>query len=128
MVMRKSWIYIADGTNVVWYRIFHLYKGFFRRVSYEGFFIKGSVRVVIPPQLEYRGFKRKYYKKGQILRSLLVRTRWSRKKIDHSRIFYKSNDAILIKKKSELRSKYFYGPVSTIVGRKRFMALFKTTL
>ncbi len=128
MIFRESWVYFADGTNIEWYRVFHLYRGFVRRVTYEGLFMKGSVKVVIPPKLEYRGFKRKYYKKGDVIRSILVRTNWARRKIDHSAIFYKCNNAIMIKKKNDPRSKYFYGPVSTILNRKRFMALFSYNL
>ena len=86
------------------------------------------MKFVTPPKLEYRGFKRKYYKKGDVIRSILVRTRWLKRKIDHSSINFRGNDAIIIKKKNDPRSKYFYGPVSTNLGRKRFMALFSYNL
>lgn len=128
MIFRETWIYACDGTNVEWCGVFHLYRGFFRRVTYEGLFIKGSAKIVTPPPLEYKGFKRKTYKKGEIIRLLIVRSNWGRRKIDHSTLIYKGNNGLVLKKKNDPRSKYFYGPVSTILGRKRFMSLFSYIL
>ena len=57
MIQKKSWLNVSDNTNVNWLQTFHLYKGFKRRSSTIGFFIKASARIVEPPRVEYKGFK-----------------------------------------------------------------------
>jgi ribosomal protein L14 len=105
-----------------------LYKGFFRKSTKTGFFIKGTARVVEPPRIEYKGFKVKYNKKGDICRGLLIRTKYNTKKLDGSSIYFSSNDTILLKKKQEVKSKYLYGPVSFSIRRKKFLTLFSNVL
>ena len=60
MIAKQTWIHVSDNTNVRWLRTFHLYKGFHRRCTTVGFFVKGSARIVEPPRLEYKGFKFKF--------------------------------------------------------------------
>lgn len=128
MLQKQTWTNVTDGTNVKWVQIFHLYKGSFRKSSSEGFFVKGSARVVLPPRLEYKGFKVRFNLKGDICRALIVRTRFQKRKVDGAKIFFKDNATILIKKKQDLKSKYFYGPVALNVRRKRFLSCFKISL
>lgn len=128
MIFKKTWLDIADNTNVRWLQVFHLYKGFHRKVTKPGFFIKGSARVVEPPRVEYKGFKFKFNKKGDICRGLLIRASYPTKKVDGSVLFFKSNSVILLKKKQELKSKYLYGPVSFSLKRKKFLSLFPSVL
>jgi len=80
MIIKKSWLNIADNTSVKWLQTFHLYKGFNRRRTTIGFFIKGSARSVEPPRVEYKGFKFKFNRKGDICRGLLIRTKYPFKK------------------------------------------------
>lgn len=128
MIFKQSWLSVADNTNVRWLQIFHLYKGFHRKVSKIGFFVKGSARVVEPPRLEYKGFKFKFNKKGDICRGLIVRCRYNTKKNDGSAIYFTNNNTILLKKKQDVKSKYLYGPVCYAIKRKRFLTLFSTVL
>lgn len=111
-----------------WLQVFHLYKGFYRKSTKIGFFIKGSARVVEPPRLEYKGFKVKFNRKGDICRGLLVRNKYNIARNDGSVTYFKANDTILLKKKQEIKSKYLYGPVSYKIKRKRFLTLFTTVL
>lgn len=124
MIFKESWLSISDNTNVRWLQAFHLYKGFKRKFTKIGFFIKGSAKIVEPPRIEYKGFKFKYNKKGDICRSLLIRTRYNIRKKDGSSVYFKYNDIILLKKKQEVKSKYLYGPVSYKIKRKKFISLF----
>ena len=124
MIQKKSWLSISDNTNVKWIQTFHLYKGFFRKITKIGFFIKSSARVVEPPRLEYKGFKFKFNKKGDICRGLIIRSKFNDKKKDGSVLYFKSNNVILIKKKQDLKSKYLYGPISKSIKRKKFLTLF----
>lgn len=125
MIFKKTWLNVSDGTNVNWLQTFHLYKGFKRKSSKLGFFIKASARITTPPRLEYKGFKVKFNKKGDICRSIIVRNKFNLARYDGSVIFFKNNNSILLKKKQEPKSKYIYGPSSNILKRKKFCALFK---
>lgn len=125
MIFKKTWLYVADNTNVDWIQTFHLYGGFFRKVSKVGLFLKSSARVVEPPRIEYKGFKFKFNKKGDICRGIIIRSKFNLIKNDTSVINFKKNNVILIKKKQELKSKYLYGPVSKHIKRKKFILLFK---
>ncbi len=128
MLQKQSWLSIADNTNVRWVKVFHLYKGFHRKKTKAGFFIKATARVVEPPRLEYKGFKFKFHKKGDICRGLIIRHSYNINKEDGSVIFFKNNEVILIKKKQDLKSKYLHGVVSKTLKRKKFLTLFKKTL
>ena len=109
-------------------QVFHLYKGFHRKRTGLGFFIKGSARIVEPPRIEYKGFKFKFNKKGDICRSIVVRTKFPTKRLDGSVLYFKYNNALLIRKKQDLKSKYVFGPVSSTINRKKFKSIFKTII
>jgi len=128
MIFKQTWLSISDNTNVRWLQVFHLYKGFHRKSTKIGFFIKGSARVVEPPRVEYKGFKFKFNKKGDICRGLIVRNKYRVKKNDGSVIYFKKNSIILLKKKQDLKSKYLYGPVSLALKRKKFLTLFSSVI
>lgn len=128
MILRLSWLNITDNTNVRWFQTFHLYKGWKRKCTTLGFFVKGSARVVEPPRIEYKGFKFKFSRKGDVCRSILVQTVFRNRRKDGSSLFLPSNNAFLIKKKQDLRSKYIFGIVSQNFKRKRFKTLFPKIL
>ncbi len=126
MILKLTWLSIADNTNVKWLQVFHLYKGFHRKRTGLGFFIKGSARIVEPPRIEYKGFKFKFNKKGDICRAIIVRTKFPTKRLDGSVLYFRYNNALLIRKKQDLKSKYVFGPVSSTINRKKFKSIFKT--
>jgi ribosomal protein L14 len=109
---------------VRWLQVFHLYKGFHRKSTKIGFFIKATARVVEPPRIEYKGFKFKFNKKGDICRGLLIRSKYVSIKNDGSSIYCKSNSTILLKKKQDIKSKYLFGPVCYLIRRKKFLSAF----
>lgn len=126
MIFKKTWLSVSDNTNVEWIQTFHLYKGFYRKFTKIGNFIKGSARVVEPPRIEYKGFKVKFNKKGDICRGLIIRSNFNIQNVDGSVLYFFNNSTILLKKKQELKSKYLFGPVSRTMRRKKFTLLFKT--
>jgi ribosomal protein L14 len=111
---------------VRWVKIFHLYKGFHRKVTKIGFFIKGSARIVEPPRIEYKGYKYKYSVKGDICRSLIVRSNRLEQYADGSTCQLVGNAGFLIKKKIDVKSKFLNGPVTRTVKRRKFLTLFNT--
>ena len=128
MIQKQTWLHIADNTTVKWLQIFHLYKGFSRRVSYPGHFVKGSARVVSPPQIEYKGFKFKFNSKGDICRSIFVRSYQTMRNNDSSKLSFNCNSGVLIKKRQIVKSKYLFGPVPRLIRRKKIQLLFKVTV
>ena len=108
-----------------WLQAFQLYKGFNRKVTKIGFFIKGTAKIVEPPRIEYKGFKFKFNKKGDICRAILIRTKYRILKKDGISLNFKNNNIVLLKKKQDLKSKYLYGPVPLEIKRKKFLNLFK---
>lgn len=128
MISKQTWLNVSDNTNVRWLKVFHLYKGFHRKVTKVGFFVKGSAQIVEPPRLEYKGFKFKFNKKGDICRGLLVRSLKLIRRYDGSIASFRSNNCILIKKKQNVKSKYIHGPVPYHLKRKKFKTLFRDIL
>jgi large subunit ribosomal protein L14 len=84
--------------------------------------------VVEPPRIEYKGFKVKFNKKGDICRGLIIRSNYRVQNLDGMGVLFFNNSIILLKKKQELKSKYLYGPISRRMRRKKFMILFQNIL
>ena len=100
-------------------KIFHLYKGFKRKSTEEGFFVKGSAKIVEPPRIEYKGFKYKYNIKGDICRGLICRSRNLRFNINKDTLRFNNNSVITIKKKNDPKSKFINGPIMRNVKKKK---------
>jgi len=105
-----------------------LYKGFHRKVTYPGFFVKGSARIVEPPRIEYKGFKYKFNIKGDISRLMIVRSNRNVLYKSGFSIHWVENSGIVIRKKQDPKSKFLNGPVSRSLKRKKFLTLFKSVL
>ncbi len=128
MLKKESLVYVSDGSNVRWVKIFHLYKGFFRKSTEEGFFIKGSAKIVEAPKIYYKGFKYRYKIKGDILRSIIVRVNMKKSKKDSTTLIIRNNSSIIINKKFNIVSKYTLGPISKIIKRKKLLTIFKIVI
>lgn len=128
MLLKESWFFVSDNTNISWVKIFHLYKGFYRKKSKPGFFVKGSARIVEPPRLEYKGFKYKYSIKGDIVRAWLIRSKFSLNNYDNSTISFSNNSGILITKKLNLKSKFVNGPLPINLRIKKLHSVFKNII
>lgn len=128
MINKESWIYIFDNTNIRWVKVFHLYKGFHRKVTHPGFFIKGSARIVEPPRVEYKGFKYRYSIKGDICRVWLTKSNRLKVYKDKSFLFLRGSGGIIIKKKQDPKSKFLNGVMWRGIKRKKFKTLFKSIL
>nr|ASY95700.1 ribosomal protein L14 [Paraurostyla sp.] len=125
MIFKETWLSVSDNTNVRWLQAFQLYKGFNRKITKIGFFIKGTAKIVEPPRIEYKGFKVKFNKKGDICRALIIRTKFKIYRKNGGSLQFRKNNIILLKKKQDLKSKYLYGPVPLQIKRKKFINLFK---
>jgi ribosomal protein L14 len=124
LLLKESWLNVTDNTNVRWIKIFHLYKGFYRKSTKNGFFVKGSARIVEPPRIEYKGFKYKYNVKGDICRLLITRVVLKKLVKDGLVSSFAYNSGISIKKKFEPKSKYLNGPINRSINRRKVITLF----
>lgn len=109
-------------------KIFQLYKGFHRKSTKIGLFVKGSARVVEPPRIEYKGFKYKFNIKGDIIRTLLVRSNSDEINPTKFKVRFKVNAGLTIKKKIDFKSKYCNGPSTRKLNRRKILTLFKAVI
>lgn len=128
MILKESWIFATDNTNINWLKVFHLYQGHHRKKLTTGFFLKGSARVVEPPRLEYKGFKYKYNVKGDICKMLLVRSNFPTHTKNSNVFRLKGNSGFILKKRQEPKSKFLNGPVLRSIKRKKVTTLFPTSI
>ena len=105
-----------------------MYKGFHRKTTFPGFFVKGSARIVEPPRVEYKGFKYRYSIKGDICRLWLARSSKQDINVDYSTVEMRGNGGFVIKKKQDPKSKFLNGPIWRNIKRKRFKSLFKVLI
>jgi len=128
MIQKKTFLKTSDKTNVKWMQTIHLYKGFNRKSSKISLFLKNAAKKVKAPKIEYKGFKRKYIKKGDLIRSLIIKTIYTNSLKSTFLVNFLSNSTIIIKKKNLTRSKYFFGIISKCVLRKKMILLFNRSL
>lgn len=101
-MIKKNTILIPSNKCGVWLvRTFHLYKGFNRKTSYLGDFIKVSVRKTKPSN---------WIKKKTKLKGIIVRTKKYFNKNDGSILKFKYNTLILLKKRTTPLGKRIFGP------------------
>ena len=124
MLLKESWVFVSDNTNISWIKVFHLYKGFNRRFSKPGLFVKGAARVVEPPRVEYKGFKYKYSVKGDIVRGWVVRSVYTLFSKDFSMVSFSYNTNVIINKKQSIKSKFLNGPLPITLRIKKLQTLF----
>lgn len=128
MLQKESWVFASDNTNINWIKTFHLYKGFHRKKTSIGFFIKGSARSVEPPRMEYKGFKYKYSVKGDIAKMFISKSNLHELNKSSFEYLLKGNSGFILKKKLTPRSKFLNKPVLRLLPRKKVKMLYKTVL
>nr|YP_010632210.1 ribosomal protein L14 [Cryptocaryon irritans]WBP62326.1 ribosomal protein L14 [Cryptocaryon irritans] len=119
MVKKGSYLIPCDKSGVKLVRVFHLYKGFNRKTSFLGDFVKVSVRDV--------KFGSPLRKKAK-LKAFLIRTKNWTKKCDGSIIKFKVNNAILLKKRTTSVGKRITGPILKLIKRRKLLSSFSKIL
>jgi ribosomal protein L14 len=113
MVQKESYLRVCDKSGVVWVKLIHNYRGFSRRISYFGDFIKVTVR-----RLKHNDIlKRKAKPKG-----LILRTRKIEYKKDGSFFLFDANNVILLKKRTTSYGQRIYGPTLRKLNRRKVLA------
>ena len=115
MIQKESQLRNLDKSGVLFVNTFHLYKGFSRKHSYVGNFIKVSVR---------KSKTDSFLKKKSKSIALFVKSKFISNKLDGSLNIFYENNSILIKRKLVLRSKDIVGPGDRKIMRRKLMYKF----
>jgi len=119
MVQKSSTLIPGDKSGVQIVKVFHLYKGFSRKIAYFGDFVKVSVKEVKVGSALLKKAKPK---------GLIIRTKNQIFKNDGSFIKFTANNVILLKKRTTSFGKRMYGPILKNIKRKKLIASFSKIL
>jgi large subunit ribosomal protein L14 len=115
IILKETVLIPADKCGVETVKVFHLYKGFNRKHSFVGDFVKISVKRVVPDN---------WIKKKTKLKGILVRTKFNINLIDGTNYRFKENNVVLLKKRLTPKGKEILGPTSRKLKRKKFTSSF----
>lgn len=115
MIQKHSKVVPVDQCGVFLVRIFHLYRGGKRKVSYVGEFAKGSAILTK---------NENWIKKKSKLKCVLIRLKKESFRTDRSAIKFKINNVVLLKKRLTPKGKEILGPIDANVKRRKFMNSF----
>ncbi len=115
MVQKGTYLKPLDSCGVWTVKIFHLYRGGFRKFAYIGNFIKASVRTTKPNNI----FRKKSKTKG-----IIIHTTKELLKKDGTLVKFFSNNVVLLKKRMTPRGKELTGPALYEIKRKKFISSF----
>lgn len=115
MIQKSSILIPADKCGVFTVNTFHLYKGFSRRFSGFGDYIKISIRKTKPENTLCKKNKRK---------ALIVRTKKNISLSDGTFVRFDYNSVILLKKRLTPEGKEIFGPIVRNFKKKKFLSSF----
>jgi ribosomal protein L14 len=115
MIQKSTILIPSDKNGVLTVNVFHLYKGFSRRTSYFGDFVKVSIRKTKPDNTLVKKSKKK---------SIIVRTTKGITLGDGSSVRYNYNSVIVLKKRLTPEGKEIYGPITRKLKKKKFLSSF----
>ena len=115
MIQKTSILIPSDKSGVLTVNVFHLYKGFSRKVAHFGDFVKVSVRKTKPENILIKKSKKK---------SIIIRTKKSISLVDGSQVRYNYNSVVLLKKRLTPEGKEIYGPITRNFKKKKFLSSF----
>lgn len=115
MIQKTSILVPADKCGVLTVNTFHLYKGFRRKYSGFGDFIKISIRKTKPENTLTKKTKRK---------AIIVRLKKGLSIVDGSFIRFDYNSAVILKKRLTPEGKELFGPIVRCFKKKKFLSSF----
>lgn len=115
MIQKGTYVSPADSSGVIWVNVFHLYYGYNRKVAYTGDFIKSSIRETKPSNW--------LIKKSKV-KAIVIRTKKELIRFDGIFYKFKSNSAVLLKKRMTPYASRLFGPIPRTIKRKKFVNTF----
>ena len=115
MIQKSTILVPADKCGVFTVNTFHLYKGFSRKFSKFGDFIKISIRKTKPENTLSKKTKRK---------ALIIRTKKKITICDGTQVRFDYNSVIVLKKRLTPEGKEIFGPITRNFKKKKFLSSF----
>lgn len=115
MIQKTSILIPADKCGVLTVNTFHLYKGFSRKTSTLGDYIKVSIRKTKPENVLTKKSKRK---------AIVVRTKKELSISDGTYVRFDYNSVVLLKKRLTPEGKEIFGPILRTFKKKKFLSSF----
>ena len=115
MIQKSTILVPADKCGVFTVNTFHLYRGFSRKFSKFGDYIKISVKKTKPENQLSKKSKRK---------ALIIRTKKNIHLTDGSFVRFDYNSVILLKKRLTPEGKEIFGPIVRNFKKKKFLSSF----
>ena len=121
MIFKLTNLLIKDTTNGIWFKTFHLYKGSFRKFTYPGLVIRGSIRKIKSPVLTYKSMKYKALKVGFSRRMLIISS--CRKFKLNNDFTYKisDNSGIVFGKRKNMKGSAVTGIMTSQVQQRKYL-------
>lgn len=108
-----------DKCGVWWVSVFHIYKGFKKKIGKNGNFVKISVKNTRPDNWVVKKSK---------LNGIILLTKKEIKLKDGSYFKFKQNNIVLLKKRLAAKGKEIVGPGIKTIKRKKFLMSFSGIL
>ena len=121
LILKLTNLLIADTTNGVWFKTFHLYRGFFRKFTKVGFVIRGSVRKIKAPTLTYKSIKYKSLKVGFSRRMLIIASNNKYKLKNDFNYKICGNYGIIFGKRKNIKGNSISGIMTTQVQQRKYL-------
>ena len=115
MIQKTTILIPSDKCGVLTVNTFHLYKGFNRKFSFFGDYIKLSIRKTKPESKLNKKMKRK---------GIIVRTKKFISIIDNTVVKFNYNSVIILKKRLTPEGKEIFGPIVRNFKKKKFLSSF----
>tara|TARA_B110000459_G_C16375020_1_gene387127 strand:+ start:298 stop:657 length:360 start_codon:yes stop_codon:yes gene_type:complete len=115
MIQKSSILVPADKCGVFTVNTFHLYKGFSRKLSNFGEYVKVSIRKTKPDNNLTKKTKRK---------AIIIRTKKSISLSDGTRVRFDYNSVVVLKKRLTPEGKEIFGPIVRNFKKKKFLSSF----
>lgn len=114
MIQQQTILRVADNTGAKEIMCIRVLGGSGRKIAHLGDVIVASVKEAAPGGV---------VKKGDVIKAVVVRTKYKQKRVDGSYIRFDNNSAVVIKDGGEPRGTRIFGPVARELREKGYMKI-----
>ena len=114
MIQQQTLLKVADNTGAKEIMCIRVLGGSGRKIAHLGDVIVASVKEAAPGGV---------VKKGDVIKAVVVRTKYKQKRVDGSYIRFDNNSAVIIKDGGEPRGTRIFGPVARELREKGYMKI-----
>lgn len=124
MLPKLAQVKVVDASGAGWVQVFHIYRGAVHKAGALGDFIKGSIKRIAFYPRHRRGKRYRPLRLGFVVRGLVCQARHPRRYLDGTRCVFFQNAVVLLRRRGTLKSKYLTGPLTRLIKRRQYAALF----